>query len=170
MKGFFGILNINSGDFLSATEKHLLTLAEQSEKTIFNNGTVFMNDFESSKTRSFSDNNLQYVGWSRLDTITELQEILNLKTSALEEEVILAAYQKWGSDCLKHFIGDFSFVIWDDQAKTLFLTKDQMGIRPLFYIEQKGLLYFGTTIPAIKKALLEQPDLNERYIAKELSN
>ena len=170
MKGFFGILNLNNGDFKSATEKYLLSLVEQGEKTIFNNGTVFMDDFASSKTAVFSKNNLYYAGWSRIDTIPELQTLLNLENSAVDEEVILAAFEKWGSDCVKHLIGDFSFVIWDDQAKTLFLAKDQMGIRPLFYIEQKGLLYFGTTIPAIKKALLELPELNERYIAKELSN
>jgi asparagine synthetase B (glutamine-hydrolysing) len=65
------------------------------------------------------------------------------------------------SICGKHLI-DFSFVIGMIQQKH-FLAK--MGIRPLFYIEQNGLLYFGSTISAIKLALFGTY-LNETYIAK----
>jgi asparagine synthase (glutamine-hydrolysing) len=170
MRGFFGILNINNGDFKSAKEKYELGKADFDKKPTLQNNTIFIDDFATLVPLEIFESDLNYVGWSRLDNINELQNLLNLNSNAQEQEVILAAYQKWGVDSVKHLIGDFSFVIWDDSTKTLFLAKDQMGIRPLFYIEQNGLLYFGSTISAIKSALLEHPMLNETYIAKELCN
>ena len=170
MKGFFGILNINNGDFKSAVEKYEQSKADFDKKPTVQNNTIYVIDFAPLVPLEIFESNLNYVGWSRLDNINELQNLLNLNSNAQEQEVILASYQKWGVDCVKHLIGDFSFVIWDDLTKILFLAKDQMGIRPLFYIEQNGLLYFGSTIAAIKLALPQHPLLNERYIAKELCN
>ncbi len=170
MRGFFGILNMNNGDFKSAIEKYERSKADFDKKPILQNNTVFIDDFATFVPLEIFESDLNYVGWCRLDNINELQILLNLNSNTQEQEVILAAYQKWGVDCVKRLIGDFSFVIWDDTMKTLFIAKDQMGIRPLFYIEQNGLLYFGSTISAIKSALLKQLILNETYIAKELCN
>jgi asparagine synthase (glutamine-hydrolysing) len=171
MKGFFGILNLNDGRFQKATDKYLKNRSLSKEINPFQTDAILLEDFYSPITLNNNYPNLYYTGWCRLDNMDELQNLLNFSTPIFEEkEVILAAYQKWGSDCVKHLIGDFSFAIWDEQKKSLFLAKDQMGIRPLFYIEQNGLLYFGTTIPSIKLGLLEKPKLNEEYIAKELHN
>lgn len=170
MKGFFGILNLNNGNFQEVTNKYLNTKSLKNENTSLLTNEILLDDFANpvSKNNSFTD--LQFVGWCRLDNIEHLQLQMQLSENPEEKEIILKAYQKWGKDCVKHFIGDFSFAIWDVHTKELFLAKDQMGIRPLFYIEQKGLLYFGTSIPAIKEALLQKPALNETYIAKELRN
>src|SRR3989344_1812734 len=51
--------------------------------------------------------------------------------SESDTEVILAAYQKWGSDCVKKFNGIFAFAIWDKYKQELFFARDQMGIKPL---------------------------------------
>ncbi len=170
MKGFFGILNLNNGNFQEVTNKYLNTKSLKNENSLLLTDEILLEDFASpiSKNNKFPD--LQYVGWCRLDNIEELQLQLQLSDDAEEKEVIVAAYQRWGKDCVKHFIGDFSFAIWDEIKKSLFLAKDQIGIRPLFYMEQDGLLYFGTTIPSIKIALLKKTELNQEYIAKELRN
>ncbi|AOZ99135.1 asparagine synthetase B family protein [Flavobacterium commune] len=170
MKGFFGILNLNNGYFDNAATKYLNTKSLNHENTSFITDKILLENFTTPIFKNNKFPNLQFVGWCRLDNIDELQNQLPLSKNPKEEEVILTAYLKWGTDCVKHLIGDFSFAIWNEAKKELFLAKDQMGIRPLFYIEHDGLLYFSTSIPLIKSALLEKPKLNESYIAKELRN
>ena len=53
------------------------------------------------------------------------------KTS--DDQLILEAYLKWGIDCTSHLLGDFAFVIWDDQKKRLFCARDHLGCKPFFY-------------------------------------
>ena len=50
-----------------------------------------------------------------------------------DTEVIFAAYKKWGSDCVKKFNGIFAFAIWDKEKKELFLARDHIGVKPLYY-------------------------------------
>lgn len=170
MKGFFGILNLKEAAFTEAKEKYICNNLKTKTSFHLELDEILLADFNSTIDSTTIFNNLHYVGWCRLDNINELQNSLNLKTTTLEKEVIISSYVKWGERCVDHFIGDFSFVVWDSDQQTLFLAKDQMGIRPLFYMEQNGLFYFGTTIPEIKAALLEPPLLNKLYIAKELRN
>jgi asparagine synthase (glutamine-hydrolysing) len=168
MKGFFGILQLNTGNFTAALSKYHKTSVGHKTKDYFIRDTILLESFGSPFAAHSNFPDLQFIGWCRLDNSTELQSKLNLSPNSIEEEIILAAYQQWGDACVQHFIGDFSFAIWDNDKQTLLLAKDQLGIRPLFYIEQEGLLYFGTSIPILKSALLQQPILNERYIATEL--
>ncbi len=113
---------------------------------------------------------LPFVGWCRLDNIEELCNLLKIPPAAKEPEIIIRAYQTWGPQCVEHFIGDFSFALWDPERQLLFMAKDQMGIRPLFYYQQDGLFIFATTIALIKSALDHVPAFNEYYIARELRN
>ena len=50
-----------------------------------------------------------------------------------DTEVILAAYQRWGKDCVKRFNGIFAFAIWDKVKKELFIARDNIGVKPLYY-------------------------------------
>ena len=52
-----------------------------------------------------------------------------------DTEVILHAYTQWSSDCVRRMRGMFSFGIWDDKLKRLFLVRDRMGIKPLYYYQ-----------------------------------
>ncbi len=168
MKGFFGILNLNNGNLQQAATKYHTIKTLNNKNNSFITDEILLDDFATSIINNENYPNLYFAGWCRLDNIEELQTQLVIKKNSDEKEVILAAYKQWEADCVKHLIGDFSFVIWDETKKELFLAKDQMGIRPLFYMKQEGLLYFGTTIPAIKSALFKKSALNEYYIAKEL--
>ena len=66
--------------------------------------------------------------------------------SGTDTEVILAAYQKWGKDCLKKFNGMFAFAVWNKQTEELFLVRDRLGIKPLYYYQKDKQLVFSSEI------------------------
>ena len=66
-----------------------------------------------------------------------------------DTEVIIHAYEEYGPDCLDHFNGQFAFAIWDTKKRQLFLARDRLGIRPLFYSVQQGIFTFASEIKAL---------------------
>ena len=72
-----------------------------------------------------------------------------------DTEVLLAAYAQKGLDCLDDFNGDFAFALHDTRTRILVLARDRMGVRPLFYTEHEGVLFFASEI----KALLALPGM-----------
>lgn len=66
-----------------------------------------------------------------------------------DTEVILAAYRKWGMDCVNHLRGMFAFAIWNENDQTLFCARDRFGIKPFYYTIQKGVLYFASEVKAL---------------------
>lgn len=71
-----------------------------------------------------------------------------------DTEVILAAYSRWGADCLKHFNGMFAFAIWDNSQKELFIARDRLGIKPLYYAYVNGILAFSSELRSLLKSEL----------------
>jgi len=72
----------------------------------------------------------------------------DFKTTS-DTEVILAAFKKWGSECVKKFKGIFAIAIWDKKTKELFLARDHFGVKPLFYYLDDEKLIFSSEIKAI---------------------
>lgn len=71
-----------------------------------------------------------------------------------DTEVILAAWQRWGEDCVKHLHGMFAFAIYDRAERSLFLARDRLGVKPLFFVElSDGSLAFASEL----KGLLAHP-------------
>jgi asparagine synthase (glutamine-hydrolysing) len=66
-----------------------------------------------------------------------------------DTEVAMRAYQRWGSDCVKHFRGMFAFSLWDEKTQTLFCARDRFGIKPFYYTEVDGVLYFASEIKTL---------------------
>ncbi len=66
-----------------------------------------------------------------------------------DTEVILYAYMHYGADCVKLFNGIFAFAIWDSEKQQLFLCRDRVGVKPLFYAIKDNTLVFGSEIKAL---------------------
>lgn len=73
-----------------------------------------------------------------------------------DTEVILRAYDEYGEDCARHLRGMFTIALWDRRKQCLFVTRDRVGIKPLYYSWDGHRFLFGSEI----KALLESPDLD----------
>ncbi len=76
------------------------------------------------------------------------------KTDHSDTEVILHAFERWGIDCLHRLRGMFAFGLWDGRRRELWLVRDRVGIKPLYYSVHHGRVTFASEI----KALLEDPD------------
>jgi len=85
-----------------------------------------------------------------------------------DTEVLLASYSVWGEEMFSKLRGIFAFAIWDTKDESLLLARDHMGVKPLFYTVNNGVLSFSSEIPAL---LLTQkkPILNEERIGFFLS-
>ena len=66
-----------------------------------------------------------------------------------DTEVILHLYQAFGEECVHRLNGQWAFAIWDKQKRTLFISRDRMGVRPLFYAQKDNVFYFASEIKAI---------------------
>ena len=79
-----------------------------------------------------------------------------------DTEVILYAWKQWGPDCVKRMRGMFAFALFDAEKQCLFLARDRLGIKPLFYVEvEPGRVLFASEL----KALLQYPGLDRKLRA-----
>jgi asparagine synthase (glutamine-hydrolysing) len=77
-----------------------------------------------------------------------------------DTEVIVHAYEEYGLDCPKKFRGMFAFALYDSQKDMLFLARDRLGIKPLYYYMDADVFLFASEIKAIFKALKTRPSVN----------
>src|SRR5579863_8177687 len=75
--------------------------------------------------------------YNYIELRNELKSFYKFKTTS-DTEVILAAYAKWGKDCVNKLRGMFAFVIWDEKEKTALIARDRFGIKPFYYTIQKN--------------------------------
>ncbi|QQS66440.1 MAG: asparagine synthase (glutamine-hydrolyzing) [Chlorobiota bacterium] len=80
------------------------------------------------------------------------QELLSLGysfNSQSDSEVVLYSYKQWGADCLQKFQGMFAFAIYDLQKNNLFIARDRLGIKPLYYFHDYNNFVFGSELKSI---------------------
>jgi len=77
-----------------------------------------------------------------------------------DTEVILAAYARWGMDCVNRFIGQWAFALWDPATRELHLSRDRLGVRPLYYVETAEGVAFASEIKAIFAGDFVRPELD----------
>lgn len=90
-------------------------------------------------------------------------------TSDSDTEVILAAYQYWGEECVKHFVGMWAFAIYDKEKQHLFLSRDRFGIKPLYYFQNKMGFAFASEIKALLALDVVKPEADMTSVFEYIS-
>ncbi|WP_417855711.1 asparagine synthase (glutamine-hydrolyzing) [Xanthomarina gelatinilytica] len=175
--GFYG--DINKKQSVS-TLKHMLTRIKHRGP---DQSGVYVSDYVglgsvrlsiidlSSGTMPISnqDNSLWIVFNGEIYNHMELREDLIQKNHIFktrsDTEVILHLYEEYGPECLKKLNGQFAIAIWDKHKEELFLARDRVGIRPLFYTQTKSAFVFASEI----KAFMEYPEVSLKFSNKALS-
>lgn len=100
----------------------------------------------------------------------ELQQELEARgyrfTTTCDTEVLLTAYIEYGPACVEKFNGIFAFGIWDEAKETLFLARDRIGVKPLFYAERNKSLVFGSELKALLASPLIKPEVDAEGLAE----
>ncbi len=117
-------------------------------------------------------NMISYNGevYNYIEIRAELKKMGYIFSTGTDTEVILAAYDAYGEDCVRHFNGMFAFVIWDSKKKHLFMARDRLGIKPFYYhLSDAGDFHFASEVKAIRLALEYKPRLNLELIDQYMS-
>ena len=80
---------------------------------------------------------------------SELEELGHRFVSRGDTEVLLKSYGQWGEACLDHLVGMFAFAVWDPRRERLFLGRDRLGVKPLYYYASSGLFLFASEVRAL---------------------
>lgn len=87
-----------------------------------------------------------------------------------DTEVIMAAYDAWGVDCLNKFNGMWAFVLFDTQTEKIFISRDRFGIKPLYYYQDDENFVFASEIKSILEHPIVQTNPNEKYLDDYIQN
>lgn len=100
---------------------------------------------------------------NRSELCAKLGGAVDERTST-DAEILLAAYERWGEDCPRHLVGDFAFALWDAPRRRLFLARDPLGVRPLYYSLDHRRLIAASTLEAVLGALETPAEVHEPFL------
>ena len=86
------------------------------------------------------------------------------------QELLLAAYKKWGENCAKYINGDFTFAIWEKQREQVLLFRDHLGVRPIYYYNSESTFAFATDYRALLALPYIEKQIDEIKLYAELSD
>lgn len=179
MSGIFGIFNRNGRTVdkkIAETMLDATSYWEPDDQGTWIKGSVALghtmlwNTPESKYEHLPSQNDIYVLTMdARIDNRDELLKELELPDRSLKEigdsEFILEAYRKWGKDCPKHLLGDFSFSIWDENKQQLFCVRDHIGIKPFYYYLSDDLFVFSNDIRGVISHSSVPKTYNQKAIA-----
>lgn len=90
----------------------------------------------------------------------ELERRGHVFRSRSDTEAVLHAYEEWGLDCFSRFVGMWALALWDSGRKRLVLSRDRLGIKPLYYLVGDGQLRFASEIKALFIGSDQRPELD----------
>lgn len=119
-----------------------------------------------------ADGRLTLVADLRLDDRDGLMRALGTRPEgekATDADLVLAAYDRWGTACPAHLLGDFAFALWDASRQWLFAARDPLGVRPFYVTEEKGAVLFASSVAQLLAVSERTPRLNELAAAAFLA-
>jgi len=107
---------------------------------------------------------------ARIDNRDELRSRLAIEANreVSDAELILAAYDKWGERCPEALLGAFAFAVWDSEAERLFLARDHMGVKPLYYYTDETVFAFATEMKALLAREFIDGTINQKRVGTYL--
>jgi len=90
-------------------------------------------------------------------------------TTSSDTEVLMAAFCKWGIDCVNELEGMFAFAIWDKQNETLWLARDRMGVKPFYYYTTSDAFAFSSEKRSLMASGLVDPSIDQQSLFEFLS-
>ena len=116
-------------------------------------------DLKARSNQPFQDGNYILIFNGEIYNYIELKKDLikknyKFKTNS-DTEVLIKSYIEYGEKCVDHFIGMWTFAIWDNKKKTLFLSRDPFGEKPLYYYLSSEGFFFGSEIKFIKSLCIK---------------
>ncbi len=120
------------------------------------------------------DNKIVLVFNGEIYNYIELREELirlgNKFATTSDTEVVINAYRTWGVDCQKHFNGMWAFALWDESLERLFISRDRIGEKPLYYSKFDNTFIFGSEIKTvIAYGVFKKPKLSMTELYLTLS-
>jgi len=106
--------------------------------------------------------------YNYLEIRKELASLGHQFKSQTDTEVIVHAYEEWGTECLKRFNGMWAFAVWDLKKKTLFCSRDRAGVKPFYYIYDSKQFCFASEIKALLQIDTFSIEPNEQIVADYL--
>ena len=109
--------------------------------------------------------------YNHADYREELESRGHVYRTHCDTETILHLYEDYGDSCVEYLRGMFAFAIWDRNKRELFIARDRLGIKPLYYVyTSDGSLYFASEIKALLEARAVKPELNFAAFSDYLAN
>ncbi len=108
--------------------------------------------------------------YNYIEVREELKKLGHVFISESDTEVILQAYKQWGDACVERFNGMWAFCIYDAEKQICFASRDRLGVKPFYYINNKDLFAFASEQKAFIKARLISPKINSEALHAYLVN
>ncbi|MGC2238030.1 MAG: asparagine synthase (glutamine-hydrolyzing) [Pyrinomonadaceae bacterium] len=109
--------------------------------------------------------------YNHADYRAELEAKGHVYQTHCDTETILHLYEEYGEKCVEKLRGMFAFAIWNRREKTLFIARDRLGVKPLYYVfDDEGNLFFASEIKALLEAKAVKPELNFDALPDQLAN
>ena len=109
--------------------------------------------------------------YNHKDYRSRLMKLGHVYSTQSDTETILHLYEEYGKRCVEHLRGMFAFAIWDQSRSELFIARDRLGVKPLYYAHtDDGSLYFGSEIKVLLEAGAVKPEINYQVLPDYLAN
>ncbi|MCK5230952.1 MAG: asparagine synthetase B, partial [Desulfobulbaceae bacterium] len=117
---------------------------------------------------STKDGRYQIIFNGEIYNFPEIRDVLQKKghrfQTRSDTETILLAYAEWGEECVKKLNGMFAFAIWDKEKRQIFLARDRVGKKPLYYYRDNDVFSFASELKALRTADLCPNDIDHKSL------